>query len=83
MKTEGKLGTLDSRRYDWSKATRGRFAKLKLPAEAAGVRILDADLEAAFPDSDSVNAALRALVRVAEATKMKKVKPRKNPSRAA
>jgi hypothetical protein len=55
---------LDLSRYDWSKATRGRFAarfagRSKKPPIA--VRILDDDLVEAFPDSESVNRALHAL----------------------
>jgi hypothetical protein len=60
---------LDLAKYDWSKATRGRFA-----ARFAGrsrnvpvaVRILDDDLAEAFPDSDAVNRALRVLVDAAK-----------------
>lgn len=41
---------------DWSRAKRNPYAR----GERA--RILDPDLAKAFPDSDSVNAALRALL---------------------
>jgi len=48
-------------RYDWSRAVRGRHA-----AEAAKatelLRMLDPELAARFPDSGSVNAALRAVL---------------------
>jgi hypothetical protein len=62
----------DMARYDWSKATRGRFAqrfagRSKKPPVA--VRILDEELVEAFPDSESVNRALRALVDAARATR--------------
>jgi hypothetical protein len=47
-------------RYDWSKARRGRYAgKLKM---GTAMRRLDADLAEVFPNSEAVNAALRAIV---------------------
>src|SRR4051812_11554159 len=47
-------------RYDWSKATRGRYAgKLKM---GTPMRRLDDDLAELFPNSAAVNAALRAIV---------------------
>ena len=52
-------GHLD--RYDWSRASRGRFAK-QLAAERNNLRALDDELAEAFPDSASVNAALRAVL---------------------
>jgi hypothetical protein len=48
-------------RYDWSRATRGRFAK-RIAAEGSNLRALDDEVAAAFPDSASVNAALRAVL---------------------
>jgi len=48
-------------RYDWSRATRGTVAK-KLAAERTNLRALDEDVAAAFPDSTSVNEALRAVL---------------------
>jgi hypothetical protein len=48
-------------RYDWSRATRGRLARRAQKASAL-LRILEADLAARFPDSKSVNEALRALM---------------------
>lgn len=49
------------RRYDWAKATRGRFVAKAAKASAL-LRILDPTLAEQFPDSRSVNEALRALV---------------------
>jgi hypothetical protein len=49
------------RRYDWAKATRGRLAAKATKASAL-LRILDPALAERFPDSRSVNEALRALV---------------------
>jgi hypothetical protein len=47
-------------RYDWSKATRGRHAgKLRM---GTPMRRLDDDLAELFPNSEAVNAALRAIV---------------------
>jgi hypothetical protein len=47
-------------RYDWSRATRGRYAgKLKM---GTPMRRLDDDLAELFPNSEAVNAALRAIV---------------------
>jgi hypothetical protein len=47
-------------RYDWSKAQRGRYAgKLKM---GTPMRRLDDDLAEVFPNSEAVNAALRAIV---------------------
>lgn len=56
-----KLPEDDLRRYDWSRATRGRHAD---QAAAVGrlVRMLDPELADLFPDSRSVNEALRAVV---------------------
>ena len=57
-------GHLD--RYDWSKATRGRLAK-RIASEGTNLRALDDDVARAFPDSASVNAALRAALAVGDA----------------
>lgn len=48
-------------RYDWSRATRGRIAKAAA-VERTNLRALDEDVAEAFPDSESVNATLRALL---------------------
>jgi hypothetical protein len=56
----------DLRRYDWSKATRGRLATKATKASAL-LRILDPALAARFPDSRSANEALRALVALDQA----------------
>ena len=53
-------------RYDWTRSSRGRFAKL-LAAERNNLRALDDDLAEAFPDSASVNAALRAALAMRDA----------------
>jgi len=50
-------------RYDWSRATRGRLAK-RIATEGSNLRALDEDVADAFPDSASVNAALRAVLAI-------------------
>jgi hypothetical protein len=58
-------------RYDWTRARRGFWAgKLRI-GEPERRRVLDADLVDAFPDSKSVNDALRQVVK---ATKLPKAK---------
>ena len=78
-------GRLDMKRYDWSKARRGRFRDRFLSARPSplSVRILDEDLEAAFLDSESVNAALRALVHAARAAPLKRALKRAKRRAAA
>ena len=49
--------------YDFSKGVRGKYAKRY--AEGTNVVVLAPDVAAVFPDSESVNEALRALVRIA------------------
>jgi hypothetical protein len=53
-------------RYDWSKARRGHWAGKLSPGNA---RTLEPDLARAFPDDESVNAALRAALAVATAVR--------------
>ncbi len=62
-------------RYDWSKATRGRLAARAAKASAL-LRLLDPELAVNFPDSRSVNEALRALLALDEAL------PRRRPGRS-
>jgi hypothetical protein len=67
---EGHLG-----RYDWAKAVRGRFAGRAAKASAL-LRILDPELARRFPDSRSVNEALRALLGVEEALPRRRARRR-------
>ncbi len=46
--------------YDFSDGVRGKYAKRY--AEGTNVVVIDPDLSQYFPDSDSVNEALRALL---------------------
>jgi hypothetical protein len=49
--------------YDFSKGIRGKYAKRY--AEGTNVVVLAPDVAAMFPDAESVNEALRALVQIA------------------
>jgi hypothetical protein len=49
--------------YDFSSGVRGKYAKRY--AEGTNVVVLAPDVAAVFPDSQSVNDALRALVQIA------------------
>ncbi len=49
--------------YDFSKGVRGKYAKRY--AAGTNVVVLAPDVAAVFPDSESVNEALRALVKIA------------------
>lgn len=46
--------------YDFSKGVRGKYAKRY--AEGTNVVLLDPDVVAEFPDSASVNKALRSII---------------------
>ena len=52
--------------YDFSKGVRGKYAERY--AEGTNVVVLAPDVAEFFPDAESVNAALRALVGVARET---------------
>lgn len=49
--------------YDFSKGVRGKYAERF--AAGTNVVVLAPDVAAAFPDSESVNEALRALLKIA------------------
>lgn len=51
------------REYDFSKGVRGKYARRY--AKGSNVVLLEPDVAQAFPDSQSVNRALRALAEVA------------------
>ncbi len=55
--------------YDFSKGERGKYAKRY--AEGTNVVVLAPDVAAVFPDSESVNEALRALVEIARKSSKK------------
>jgi hypothetical protein len=48
-------------RYDWSRATRGKYAAKAAKASAL-LRVLEPELARRFPDSRAVNAALRRVL---------------------
>ena len=50
--------------FDFSKAKRGRYAH-RMKVEGSNLVLVDADLAKSFPDSASVNAALRSVVEFA------------------
>lgn len=66
-------------RYDWSRATRGRLAK-RIASEGSNLRALDADVAKDFPDSASVNAALRAVIAMRAAMAPRPTKRRARPA---
>ncbi len=52
--------------FDFSKGERGRYFK-RLLKEGSNIAVLEPDIAKAFPDSASVNKALRSLLEVARA----------------
>ena len=54
--------------YDFSKGVRGKYAKRY--AQGTNVVRLAPDVSAAFPDAESVNEALRVLIRIASKSAM-------------
>ena len=58
-----KLPAGDLRRYDWSRAVRGKYA-MAAGRATKRFRILDPALARKFPDDESVNAALRRLLKL-------------------
>jgi hypothetical protein len=59
--------------FDYSKAQRGKYYK-RLLKEGSNVVVLDRDIAKEFPDSASVNKALRSV--------LKRKRPRRAPARA-
>ncbi len=51
--------------FDFSKATRGRYAA-RLKTEGSNLVLVDPELAKSFPDSASVNAALRSVIEFAK-----------------
>ena len=54
--------------FDYTKAVRGKYYR-RILKEGSNVVILEPDVANAFRDSASVNAALRSLLEVSEATR--------------
>jgi hypothetical protein len=67
MKKAARLPETSLDRYDWSKATRGRFAK-RFPRDEHAV-VIDPTLWPSFGSADAVNDALRAAVAMAKAVR--------------
>ena len=65
MSPQNKRGDEDEMRpeYDLRGGVRGKYYKQYM--EGTNVVLLDPDVAAVFPDSDSVNKALRVLIRTA------------------
>jgi hypothetical protein len=71
MKRKGPSRSGDMRAeytFDYTKAVRGKFYR-RLIKEGANVAVLEPDVANVFRDSASVNAALRSLLEVSEATR--------------
>ena len=60
-RVERELSALEE--YDFSRGVRGKYAKRF--AEGSNVVVLSPDVAEVFPDSESVNQALRILIRAA------------------
>lgn len=58
-----KLAEGDAQRYDWSRAVRGKYAG-KAARATERFRVLDPAMARKFPDDQSVNAALRRLLKL-------------------
>lgn len=74
MKKPRNLPETSLERYDWTKATRGRFAK-RFPRDAHAV-VIDPALWPNFGSARAVNEALRAAVAVASTVRTKNKKTR-------
>ena len=61
--------------YDWSKATRNPYASRY--AQGSNIVVLEPDVAALFPNSASVNEALRSLASVIGGTKRKRAVKRR------
>jgi hypothetical protein len=53
-------------RFDYSKATRGKYYK-RILKEGANVVVLEPDVAKAFPNSEAVNDALRVVLKAGQA----------------
>ena len=65
----------DEYHFDYSKAETGKYYK-RMIAEGHVPVMLDPDVFAVFPDSESVNAALRGLIEIAERANAADKKPK-------
>ena len=68
--TKGKRQDSDMREeYDFSKGVRGKYAERF--SQGSNIIVLDSDVAKIFPDSESVNRALRALAEIARQSNAK------------
>lgn len=67
--------------YDFSRGQRGKYAARM--AKGSNVVVLDRDVQKLFPDSASVNAALRALAQAVAAAKPARKAPARKRVAAA
>jgi hypothetical protein len=82
MKKSPELDPLAERpNLDFRKAVRGKYSNLL--EKGTNVAIIDPALHEHFPDSESVNRALRALLSIRESLKAASATPPKRQSRAA
>ena len=69
MKPKSEKLTADELRreydFDFSKSERGRYAE-RLKNESSNLVMVEPDLATTFPDSASVNAALRSILEIAK-----------------
>ena len=54
--------------YDFSKAVRGKYRR-RLAKEGSNIVVLEPDIAKAFPDSASVNEALRVVLKAGQAAR--------------
>jgi hypothetical protein len=66
--------------FDYTKAVRGKYYR-RLIKEGANVAVLEPDVANAFRDSASVNAALRSLLEVSEATRRLTTRSKRGPKK--
>jgi hypothetical protein len=74
MKKRRKIPETSLDRYDWTKATRGRYAK-RFPRDAHAV-VIDPALWPSFGSAEAVNEALRAAVVMARTVRAKRKRTR-------
>lgn len=63
--------------FDYSKATRGKYHK-KLMDEGSNIIVLEPDIADVFHNSESVNKALRSLLKIARSTTSPSIKSEKH-----
>lgn len=62
--------------FDYATAARGKYYR-RLLKEGVNVAVLEPDVAKAFRDSAAVNAALRSLLKVSEATRRLTTRPKR------